>query len=59
MKKQYFIRSKGKNEFKTYHLLLLDNFSMLDVFFTSELEIKQYAAKKNLIIVDYKENFKL
>ena len=57
MKKEYFIRTKGKDEFKTYHLICLDNFEMLDVFFNSELEAKQYAAKKSLIIVDYIETF--
>jgi hypothetical protein len=41
MEKKYFIRTKGKNEFKTYHLICLDNFDMLDIFFTSELEAKQ------------------
>ena len=57
MIKEYFIRTKGKDEFKTYHLICLDNFEMLDVFFNSELEAKQYAAKKSLIIVDYIETF--
>lgn len=59
MKKEYFIRTKGKDEFKTYHLICLDNFEMLDVFFNSELEAKQYAAKKSLIIVDYIETFEV
>ncbi len=58
MIKQYFIRTKGKDEFKTYHLICLDNFEILDIFFNSELEAKQYAAKKSLIIVDYIEPFK-
>lgn len=57
MNNEYFIRTKGKDEFKTYHLISLDNFDMLDVFFHSELEAKQYATKKSLIIVDYKETF--
>lgn len=57
MIKEYFIRTKGKDEFKTYHLICLDNFELLDVFFNSELEAKQYAAKKSLIIVDYIETF--
>jgi len=57
MIKEYFIRTKGKDEFKTYHLICLDNFEMLDVFFNSELEAKQYAAKKSLVIVNYIETF--
>lgn len=57
MIKEYFIRTKGKDEFKTYHLICLDNFETLDFFFNSELEAKQYAAKKSLIIVDYIETF--
>ena len=57
MIKEYFIRTKGKDEFKTYHLICLDNFEILDIFFNSELEAKQYAAKKSLIIVDYKDIF--
>ena len=58
MIKEYFFRTKGKYKFKTYHLICLNNFEMLDVFFNSELEAKQYAAKKSLIIVDYIEPFK-
>lgn len=57
MNKKYFIRTKGKDEFKTYHLICLDNFATLDVFFNSELEAKQYAATRSLIIVDYIETF--
>jgi hypothetical protein len=58
MNKEYFIRTKGKYEFKTYHLICLNDFTMLDMFFNSELETKQYAEKNSLKIVDYKENFK-
>ena len=57
MNKKYFIRTKGKDEFKTYHLISLDNFETLDIFFNSELEAKQYASKKSLMIVDYIETF--
>jgi hypothetical protein len=53
---EYFIRTTGKNEFKTYHLICLDNFVMLDLFFSSELETRKYAEKHSLKIVDYKEN---
>jgi len=50
--KQYFIRSKGKAEFKTFHLLGANTFDMLDIFFNSELEAKEYAAKHSLEIVE-------
>lgn len=59
MNKEYFIRTKGKDEFKTYHLICLDNFDTLDVFFNSELEAKQYAVKKSLVIVNYIETFEV
>ena len=55
--KNYFIRSKGKGEFKTYHLINIDTFDMLDMFFNSEDEAKQYAQKKALNVVDFKETF--
>ncbi|MEY3411781.1 MAG: hypothetical protein RIQ70_467 [Bacteroidota bacterium] len=35
---EYFIRTKGKAEFKTYHLIKNETFDMLDIFFNSELE---------------------
>ena len=54
---EYFIRTKGKAEFKTYHLIQNETFDMLDIFFNSELEAQQYAKKKSLIIIDYKETF--
>jgi hypothetical protein len=54
---EYFIRTKGKAEFKTYHLIRKDTFDMLDVFFNSELEAQQYAHKNLLILVAYKETF--
>ena len=54
---EYFIRTKGKAEFKTYHLIQNETFDMLDIFFNSALEAKQYAEKNSLIIVDYKETF--
>ena len=54
---EYFIRTKGKAEFKTYHLIKSETFDMLDIFFNSELEVQQYAAKNSLIIVEYKETF--
>lgn len=57
MKKEFFIRTKGKDEFKTYHLICLDNFNTLDVFFNSEIETKQYAVQKSLTIVVYKDIF--
>jgi len=56
---EYFIRTKGKAEFKTYHLIQNETFDMLDNFFNSELEAQKYAKKNSLIIVEYKETFKL
>ncbi|MFA9213827.1 MAG: hypothetical protein ACEQSR_08265 [Candidatus Methylacidiphilales bacterium] len=57
--KNYFIRSKGKGEFITFHLISSDVFEMLDVFFNTELAAKQYAEKKQLTIIDYTEKFEL
>lgn len=57
MNKEYFIRTTGKGELKTYHLISLNNFDMLETFFNSELEAIQYAEKNSLTIVDYKETF--
>jgi hypothetical protein len=54
---EYFIRTKGKSEFKTYHLIQNKTFDMLDIFFSSELEAQQYAGKKSFMIVEYKETF--
>ena len=54
---EYFIRTKGKAEFKTYHLIQNETFDMLDIFFNSELEAQQYAEINSLIIVEYKETF--
>lgn len=53
----YFIRTKGKAEFKTYHLINIQSFDMLDIFFNSEIEAKEYAAKKSLSIVEFNEKF--
>lgn len=55
--KHYFIRSKGKGEFITFHLISLDAFEMLDDFFSTEQAAKQYAKKKQLTIIDYTEKF--
>ena len=57
MSKEYFIRTKGKHEFKTYHLICIDDFNMLDIFFDSALEAQKSAEKNLLKIVDYKEDF--
>lgn len=54
---EYFIRTKGKSEFKTYHLINSETFDMLDIFFNSEIEIQKYAEKNSLKIVEYKESF--
>ena len=53
--KDYFIRTSGKGEFKTYHLINVIDFSQLEVFFNTELEAKNYAQKHCLSIVEYKD----
>jgi hypothetical protein len=53
----FFIRTKGKGDFKTYHLINVETFELLDIFFDSEGNAKQYAAKHSLNIVEYKESF--
>lgn len=55
--KKYFIRTKGKTEFKTYHLINLETFDMLDNYFNSEKEAKEYAVKNSIEIVEYVETF--
>lgn len=57
MKNEYFIRSKGKAEFKTFHLINVETFDMLDSFFNSEIEALEFATKHSLKIVEYKETF--
>ena len=57
--KNYFIRTKGKGEFKTYHLINNETFDMLDVFFNSEPEAIEYAKKESLNIVTYKETYEI
>lgn len=55
--KKYFIRTKGKGEFKTYHLIKVETFDMLDNYFSSEKEAKEYAVKNSIEIVEYVETF--
>ena len=54
--KDYFIRSSGKGEFKTYHLISNIDFHMLDVFFSTDLEAKKYAKEHGLIIAEYDDS---
>lgn len=54
---KYFIRTKGKSEFKTYHLINVTTFDMLDAFFSSEKDAKEYAIKNSIEIVEYFETF--
>lgn len=54
---QYFIRTKGKSEFKTYHFIQVGTFKMLDDFFSSVEDAKEYARKKDFEIVEYCESF--
>ena len=53
--KDYFIRTSGKGEFQTFHLINVIDFSLIDVFFNSEEEAKHYAHKYCLGIVEYKD----
>lgn len=50
---QFFIRTIGKNEFKTYQLINLETFDILDNYFSSEKESKEYAVKNSLEIFEY------
>lgn len=51
----YFIRKVGKGEFQIYHLINIETFNMLDIFFETEEEAVLYAKKNNLIITTYSE----
>ena len=54
-KKKYFIRPSGKGEFRTYQLISIPKFDILDMFFQTEEEAKSFANKNLIEIVDYKE----
>ncbi len=54
-RKEYFIRASGKGDFKAYHLINADDFSLIDMFFTTELDAKNYAQKHSLDVVEYNE----
>lgn len=54
---KYFIRTKGKAEFKTYHLINEETFDMLEIFFNSEKDAKVFAEKNSIEIVEYVESF--
>ncbi len=51
----YFIRKVGKGDFQIYHLINIETFDMLDVFFDSEDEAVLYAKKNDLTIITYTE----
>ncbi len=54
-KNKYFIRTHGKDDFKIYQLISIENFEILDMFFQTEEAVTNFA-KKNLIeIVNYQE----
>lgn len=57
-KNKYFIRSKGKGEFKIYQLINVETFDMLDTFFSTEDDAKEFAKKNALEIVEYIEPIK-
>ena len=51
----YFIRKVGKGDFQIYHLINIETFNMLDIFFETEDEAVLYAKKNNLVITTYSE----
>ena len=51
----YFIRKVGKGDLQIYHLINIETFNMLDIFFETEDEAILYAKKNNLIITTYSE----
>lgn len=53
---KYFIRTTGKDEFKTYHLINVVTFDMLDNFFNSERDAVEFANKASIEIVEYSES---
>ena len=53
--KEYFIRASGKGDFETYHLINANDFSLLEMFFSTELEAKNYAQMRSLDVVEYNE----
>lgn len=55
--KKYFIKTKGKAEFRTYHLINVETFDMLDIYFSSENEVEEYVYKNSIEIVEYVETF--
>ena len=59
MKNEYFIRTKGKAEFKTVHLINVEKFDMLDVFFNTEVEAINYCTKHSFKIVEFAETFEI
>ena len=51
----YFIRKVGKGDFQICHLINIETFNMLDIFFETEDEAVLYAKKNNLVITTYSE----
>ncbi len=51
----YFIRKVGKGDFQIYHLINIETFNILDIFFNLEEDAVLYAKKNNLIITTYSE----
>jgi len=54
-----FIRTSGKGDLKVFNLISRKAFALIDAFFTSEEEVRLFAAKRHLTIVDYSENASL
>jgi hypothetical protein len=55
MKNEFFIRTTGKGEFKSFHLINVDSFNMIDAFFSSKMEASKYAENHGLKVVSYRE----
>ena len=50
------IRTSGKGDFKVFNLISLEDFALVDVFFTSEEEARLFADKRNLRIAAFDDN---
>jgi hypothetical protein len=51
----YFIRKVGKGDFQIYHLINVETFDMLDIFFDTEEDAVLYAKNNDLVITTYSE----
>lgn len=56
--KLYFLRPKGSQEFKTYHLIEINSFNLHYMYFNTIEEAFNYANNNGIKIVEYTETFK-